>query len=57
MIYLVAGAVGAALGWRNATKRSGNRLDKMQWAAGYGIAFMTVTLIFGVIFIRTAPPM
>ena len=57
MIYLIAGAIGAALGWRNATKRSGNRLDKLQWAAGYGIAFMTVTLIFGIIFIRTAPPM
>ena len=39
MIVLVSALLGILLGLRNARRRSGNRLDMLQYAAGYGIAF------------------
>jgi hypothetical protein len=42
MIVLIAAALGIALGIVNAKRRNGNRLDMLQYAAGYGIAFSLV---------------
>lgn len=48
-MFVIAGLViGAAIGARTALKRGGRKLDALQYAAGYGIAFallgMAVTL-------------
>lgn len=45
MILPIAFLVGAVLGWTRATKRGGNRLDKLQFAAAHGLAFMLVSLL------------
>lgn len=39
MIVIASALIGVFLGWTTAKKRNGNRLDKLQYAAGYGIAF------------------
>ena len=39
MIVIVSLLLGVAIGVLNAKKRKGNRLDMLQFAAGYGIAF------------------
>ncbi len=39
MIVIVFAILGIFLGLRAARKRSGNRLDMLQYATGYGIAF------------------
>ena len=39
MIILAAMASGALAGWGVARRRGGRRLDQLQYAAGYGIAF------------------
>lgn len=36
--------LGAVFGWRRAAQRGGNRLDKLQYAAAHGLAFMLLTL-------------
>ena len=45
MILPVAFVLGAALGWYRAARRGGNRLDKLQYAAAHGLAFMLLALI------------
>ena len=45
MIVLVFALIGIALGFLAARKRNGNRLDILQYCAGYGIAF-TITGVF-----------
>ena len=49
MIILVAGVVGAVLGYFTAKRRKGNGLDKAQYAAGYAIALMIVALFLSLI--------
>ncbi len=39
MIVLFAAILGVVIGARTATRRGGKRLDILQYAAGYGIAF------------------
>lgn len=39
ILSIIAGIIGVAVGWFKAVKRKGNTLDKMQYAAGFGIAF------------------
>jgi hypothetical protein len=44
-MIVIAGLVfGALLGARTALKRGGKRLDALQYAAGYGIAFALLGL-------------
>lgn len=43
MILAAIGAIiGITLGWVRATKRGGNTADKLQYAAGHGIALLLV---------------
>ncbi len=57
MIPLIMGIAGAIWGWMRAAKRGGNTLDKLQYAAGHGIAFLVLGLFIGIVIVRTAPPM
>ena len=45
MILPIAFLIGALVGWVRASKRAGNRLDKLQFAAAHGIAVTLVTFI------------
>ena len=49
MIVIVAAVLGALIGGFTAKRRNGNRLDILQYAAGYAMAFgilgMLVTVI------------
>lgn len=40
MIMLIALIAGAIIGYTVARRRGGNRLDRIQYATGYGIAFL-----------------
>lgn len=44
MIVIAGLVLGAILGARTALKRGGKRLDALQYAAGYGIAFALLGL-------------
>lgn len=50
MIVILAIALGAALGWRRAGARGGDRLDRLQYAAAHAIAFGLAAFIAVVIF-------
>ncbi|MCI2398230.1 hypothetical protein [Aliiroseovarius subalbicans] len=50
MIVIAAAILGGILGYRNAAKRGGNRLDKLQYTVVYGIAF-TLVALFVTVFI------
>ncbi len=52
MILPIAFALGFAFGWMRAGKRGGNRLDKLQYGAGHGIAFVIVVLALTVLLDR-----
>lgn len=52
MIVIVLSIVGAILGWRLASRRDGNKLDKLQFAAVYFMAFAVVGLFLTVIIDR-----
>jgi len=39
MIVFAAAMLGAITGWRQAASRGGARLDRIHYAAGFGIAF------------------
>lgn len=54
MIVLIAGLIGALLGYTTAKKRGGKGLDMAQYAAGYAIAFMVIGLILTLIIERLA---
>lgn len=52
MIVLIAAVIGALWGARTAQKRGGNRLDILQYAAGFAIAFALVGMLSSVILDR-----
>jgi hypothetical protein len=54
MIVIAGALLGAILGAMTARKRKGNKLDMLQYAAGFGIAFALVGLIVTVIIHRMA---
>lgn len=54
MIVFVSALIGASLGIISARKRGGNKLDMLQYAAGFGIAFALIGLIVTVIIHRMA---
>ena len=45
MIPLIAFATGLVVGWWRAKRRGGDRLDRLQYSVGYGIAFALATLV------------
>lgn len=45
MILPIAFILGAIIGWTRASKRGGNRLDKLQYAAAHGIALLLLALL------------
>lgn len=49
MIVILLAIVGAALGWRIASKREGNRLDKLQYAAALMLGFSVIGLFLTLI--------
>lgn len=49
MIVILLAILGAALGWRLATKRDGDRLDKLQYAAAFMLGFSIVGLFLTLI--------
>ncbi|WP_439104729.1 apolipoprotein acyltransferase [Celeribacter marinus] len=49
MIVIVLSIIGAILGWRSATKREGDRMDKLQYGAAYFLAFAVAGIIITVI--------
>ena len=52
MIVIVAGLLGALIGGFTASRRKGNRLDILQYAAGYALAFIIVGMIATVLIDR-----
>lgn len=52
MLVLLAIGLGAILGWRRAAAREGDRLDQLQYAAGYGIAFGIAGLALSILIAR-----
>ena len=49
MIFPLAFLAGAAIGWRRAARRGGDRLDRLQYAAAHGIAL--TLLVFALVVI------
>jgi len=45
MILPIAFLIGALIGWFRASKRNGNTLDKLQYAATHGIALLLLALL------------
>lgn len=52
MIVIAAAILGALIGGYTARKRNGNRLDILQYAAGYALAFVIVGMITTVLIDR-----
>jgi hypothetical protein len=52
MIVIAGMVFGALLGARTALQRKGNRLDALQYAAGYGILFGLLGLFITIILNR-----
>lgn len=52
MIVLAAALIGALMGWGVARRRGGRRLDQLQYAAGYGIAWTLVGVILTIFIAR-----
>ncbi len=50
MIILASLVFGALMGWGVARRRGGRKLDQLQYAAGYGIAF-AILGVFVTIFV------
>lgn len=44
MLIVLVFVIGALIGWRRAAQRQGDRLDQLQYAAAYGIAYALVAL-------------
>ncbi len=53
MLFAVAFALGALFGWQRAARRGGDRLDRLQYAAVFGIIFVLVSVILIVVAGRT----
>lgn len=49
----LAALVGAIVGALTARKRKGNKLDMLQYAAGFAIAFGLIGLVVNLVFLRT----
>jgi len=45
LLALILGLLAAAIGWRRASKRGGNRMDCLQYAAAHGIPAFLITMI------------
>lgn len=52
MIVIIAFILGAATGWFRAGKLQGTRADKLQYAAGFALAFSVLGLLATVILDR-----
>lgn len=52
MLALIALPIGAIWGAFLAKKRGGNRLDMLQYAAGFAIAFFLLTVVLSIAFAR-----
>ncbi|WP_226553386.1 MULTISPECIES: apolipoprotein acyltransferase [Celeribacter] len=52
MIGVVLTLLGGIWGWRLASKRGGNRADKLQYMVVYALIFGILGLFFGVLFDR-----
>jgi phosphate/sulfate permease len=53
MLFVIAFALGALVGWHRAARRGGDRLDQLQYAAVFGIIFALVSVILVVVAGRT----
>ena len=53
MFIIISALLGAVIGGLTARKRQGNRLDIAQYAAGYAMAFIVVSMVIAVILDRT----
>ncbi|NNU80266.1 hypothetical protein HMH01_07415 [Halovulum dunhuangense] len=52
MLPVIAFFLGFAFGWLRATKRGGNRLDKLQYGAAHGIGFAIAGVALGILIAR-----
>lgn len=52
MIVILMAILGIALGWALAGKRGGDKMDKLQYAAAYFIAFSLIGLFLTVLIER-----
>jgi hypothetical protein len=52
MILFPAIALGAMIGWLRARRRGGNRLDRLQYAAGHAIFFAILGLFATILYHR-----
>lgn len=53
MIVIVSTLLGILFGFRTARKRGGNRLDILQYVAGYAIAFAVLGVIITIVIERS----
>lgn len=53
MIVIAAAVIGAFLGWRRAGQLGGSGRDRVQYAAGFAVAFAVLGLFATVILDRT----
>lgn len=49
MIVIASFIIGAFYGWNRAARLNGNRADKVQYAAGFALAFTVIGLILTVV--------
>lgn len=52
MVWLVSGLVGVVLGAVTALRRGGRKLDALQYAAGFGIAFTLLGFVVSILIVR-----
>ena len=52
MLPIIGLFAGVGFGWLRATKRGGNRLDKLQYGTAHAIFFAILGLLVGVILAR-----
>mgnify|MGYP001822885207 CR=1 FL=1 len=53
MLLAAAFALGVAVGWRRASQRGGDRLDKVQFGIAHGILFALIALALLILAQRT----
>ncbi|MFD2842234.1 hypothetical protein [Paracoccus cavernae] len=53
MIVIAFLLIGAAYGWFRAGKLGGTRADRVQYAAGFGLAFTVIGLILALVITRS----
>ncbi|RPE71767.1 hypothetical protein EDD53_0895 [Pacificibacter maritimus] len=49
MIVIILALLGAVLGWRLASKRDGDRMDKLQYGAAFLLGFSVIGLFLTLI--------